>query len=177
MRAWLFFALWCGVFTASASTPLATASGGQAMVSLNTTLWQLIADLQQQVLSIDHVERHLGQRLAERLDRSNSYYQMYDGTSVQLPNGVMIQTIDLRLPRDTSSGSTGLLVLHFQGACVTLPEVEQRYPALRITEIPRGGSLEEAVSYSAAFPLGRLSFGFQQKRPDCLGYVVVNGEA
>jgi hypothetical protein len=66
-----------------------------------------------------------------------------------------------------------MLVLRLGGACINLPELKQQHDNLQITEIPRGRSLEESTTYTASKSWGEIDFGFQEKKPDCLAYVIL----
>jgi hypothetical protein len=63
---------------------------------------------------------------------------------------------------------------NLNGECISLDTVRSRYGNLKITDFPRGRSLDEATSYSTFPAWGKLSFGFTERNPDCLAYVVIN---
>lgn len=142
------------------------------MNKVNISFWQVIAEVQgQKRLSLEKTETILNQKLTEETEQSNEYFQMYKGKSIQLAEGLVIATIDLRLPR-APTRNDGLLALNLEGECITLPQVKQQFPVLKITGTPRGRSLEDSTTYTANTPWGEVDFGFQEKRPDCLGYVI-----
>ncbi|MCR2746142.1 hypothetical protein [Limnobacter parvus] len=117
----------------------------------------------------------------EQTQKSNEYVQFFSGQQLALAGNSSIVKIDLRLPRDTSnsnsnsnSNSKGMLALDVDGKCITVQQVSQQFSDLAITGVPRGGSLEEATTFTTNTAWGKISFGFQQKKSDCLGYLVFN---
>ncbi|MGV2288490.1 hypothetical protein AAHK20_07215 [Trinickia sp. YCB016] len=148
------------------------------MAQLEMTLWQTIDALVEAIpLTRVKVENVLKIRFVDS-DPSNyaiqpSSFQPLDGGPVKLSDGVVIGNVDLRIKRE--EGHPGFLVLDsLGGECIKLDAVRARYGNLRITDFPRGRSLDEATSYSAFPAWGKLSFGFTERNPDCLAYVVIN---
>lgn len=79
---------------------------------------------------------------------------------------------DYREPRPGGGATAGpLLSISIQGVCVSKVEVERRYGPLEITGVPHGHSLDEQLSLSREERWGELSFGFAERRPDCLSTV------
>lgn len=135
------------------------------------TLWQAIDALAAQVpFSKEKVESAIPTRLRDTEAPGSEVFRFFDGTPVQLGDGVEVSQIDLRIKREGSH--PGFLVLNLTGHCVSLDEVRQRYKNLQIFGVPTGRSLDEATSYSTALGWGQLSFGFRERNPACLGYVV-----
>lgn len=143
------------------------------MIQLNLSVWQLIEDIQAAPFTLAGVEKILGQTLVEQTQKSNEYFQFFSGQELALAGNSRIVKIDLRLPRGTSN-SKGMLAIHLGGECITMQQVSQQFADLAVTGMPRGGSLEEATTYTANTAWGKVSFGFQQKKPDCLRYLVFN---
>lgn len=141
------------------------------MNQLNLSVWQLIEDVQATRLSLPSVEKILNQTLVEQTQKSNTYFKFYSGQPVALAGHSTIVKIDLRLPQPTHN-STGMLALDIGGECITVDQVNKVFPNLTITGMPRGDSLLEATTFTDKTTWGEIRFGFQQKKPDCLGYVV-----
>jgi hypothetical protein len=157
----------------SASQPITHASKDNTMINLNRSIWNLIDDIQtQSSLTLAHVEKTLVQTLAHDTRHSNEYFKFYKGQSIQFAGEVKVSTIDLRLPQQGAQ-SPGMLLMYLEGKCITMPQLKQQYENLKITEIPRGKSLEEATTYTANNSWGEIDFGFQMKKPDCLAYVIL----
>lgn len=138
------------------------------------TLWQTIDALISDIpFSTSKLEERLPARFTEATQPIHSEVnQFLEGSAVQLTDGVVISNLDLRVRRQGSH--PGFLVLELQGRCVAFSEVSHHYPELTLTEVPRGRSLDEATSYTAVLPWGGLSFGFRERNPDCLAFVVFN---
>jgi hypothetical protein len=144
----------------------------QAAMTENTavTLWQAIEALAAQLpFSIQGVGRTLRTTLSDTHAEGAEVFRFFEGTPVRLADGTELSRIDLRIKRE--GAHPGFLVLDLQGRCVPMTEVRQHYAALDLTDVPRGRSLDESTSYTAALGWGRLSFGFAQRNPDCLAHV------
>lgn len=146
-------------------------SKDNTMIQLNLSVWQLIEDMQTAPLSLSGIEEILNQTLVEQTQQSNNYFRFYSGQPVLLAGHSKIWKIDLRLPQP-SHDATGLLVIDIDGECITVEQVNKVFPNLNITSMPRGDSLLEATTFTDVTTWGKISFGFQEKRPDCLGYLV-----
>jgi hypothetical protein len=137
----------------------------------NMTLWQSVDALVQQVpFTQTKVENALITQLAEK-DTSrnpirNTAFQFYIGGPVRLSGGVRISKVDLRIRH--KPGHPGFLMLNLEGACIDLSEVRAHYSELKVTERPRGKSLEEVTSYTAELRWGELSFSFKERNPNCV---------
>jgi hypothetical protein len=134
------------------------------------TLWQAIDALAAQLpFSMQKVGRTLSTTLSDTHAEGGTVFQFFEGTPVRLADGAELARIDLRIKRE--GAHPGFLVLELKGRCVPLAEVRQHYPALEITGVPRGRSLDESTSHTATLGWGRLSFGFTERNPDCLTFV------
>ncbi len=143
------------------------------MIQLNQSIWHLVEDIQTQPsLTLPKVEQKLAQTLVQDARHSNEYFKFYTGKQIQLAGDITVTGIDLRLPQQGAQ-SPGMLLLRLGGACINLPELKQQHDNLQITEIPRGRSLEESTTYTASKSWGKIDFGFQEKKPDCLAYVIL----
>lgn len=159
------------LIAAIAYQPTAHASKENKMIQLNLSVWQLIENLQDAPLSLDRVEKLLAQSLIEEIQHSNEHFRFFAGKPLALAGNSTIVGIDLRLPR-SSTGKPGLLALNLGGECISLKNLQTVFSNLKVTGMPRGGSLEEATTYTEETAWGEISFGFQEKKPECLGYVV-----
>ena len=99
----------------------------------------------------------------------NDQLHSYQSKPIELTDGVIISTVDLRLKR--VGKDSGFLVLDIGGNCITTSQLMVKYDYLRITGTPSGHSLLGETSYSQDMPWGRLSFGFEEKNPNCLADV------
>lgn len=164
------------LFLAVATTvcqPTVHASKENTMIQLNLSVWQLIEDMQATAFTLAGVEKLLGQSLIEQTQQSTVSFQFFAGQQLALAGNVNVVEIDLRLPRSTTS-NPGMLALHLGGECITMQQVRQQFSELDVTDIPRGESPEEATTFTATTAWGGVSFGFQEKKPDCVGYLVFN---
>ncbi|MCL2779766.1 MAG: hypothetical protein FWD73_17375 [Polyangiaceae bacterium] len=140
------------------------------MTPRNMTLWQIIDALAQQIpFSKQKVETVLSTHLAEK-DR-NTYTIFLEGPGPELQEGVQIRLVDLRLARGAEGITKGFLVLDIGGTCITTSQLMVKYDYLRITDTPSGHSLNGTTAYSQDMSWGKLSFGFEEKNPDCLADV------
>lgn len=144
-----------------------TPQGTSRMKTLD--LWTVIDYLPTRLpFSTDKIESALNVVLAK--DSENEYFSFYKAQDLALSNGVVIESIDLRIKKEQPH--PGFLVIQLAGACVPRAEVLRRYEGLDITDHPRGRSLDEQTSYSRREVWGKLSFGFAERSPDCLRSVV-----
>ncbi|MCL2778259.1 MAG: hypothetical protein FWD73_09665 [Polyangiaceae bacterium] len=140
------------------------------MIPRNMTLWQIIDALAQQIpFSKQKVEAVLSTQAVEWESQFNDLYRFYKSQPVKLADGVIISTIDLRIKR--SGNHPGLLGLDIDGTCITESQLIARYGRLRIAGLPRGDSLDEESVYAQEMPWGTLSFGFKDRKPECLSSV------
>ncbi|MFT4067144.1 hypothetical protein [Paraburkholderia sp.] len=141
------------------------------------TLWQTIDAVAQQIpFTRTRIESLLVTQLVEK-DTSrdpiqNTAFQFYTGGPLKLSDDVVISNVDLRIRH--RAGHPGFLVLNLDSSCITLDTVRAHYHGIRLTDHPRGRSLDEAASYSAFPEWGKLSFGFKERNRSCLTYVVLN---
>jgi hypothetical protein len=136
----------------------------------NMTLWQIIDTLAQQIpFSKQKVEAVLSTPLVETVSQFNNLFRFYESQPVELADGVVIATNDLSLK--ISGKDPGLLGLQTSGTCITVKQLEARYKHLRIVGTPRGHSLEEETTVAQEMPWGTLTFGFKDRKPDCLSSV------
>lgn len=105
-----------------------------------------------------------------RTETSNEYSDHFRGGPVHLADGVEIVSVDLRINKAHPGQS--LLVLTMGGKCIDRSVVLERQQGMRITNVPRGRSLDEETSWSQMLAWGKLSFGFTERQPDCLKSLV-----
>lgn len=146
-----------------------SSEGNPPMKTLD--LWTVIDYLPTRLpFSTDKIESALNVVLAK--DSENEYFSFYKASDLALSNGSVIESIDLRIKKEQPH--PGFLVIKLAGACVPKSEVMQRYEGLKLTEYPRGRSLDEEASFSRREVWGRISFGFSERARDCLRTVVFN---
>ncbi len=139
----------------------------QAAMSLWLAIDMLVAQIP---FSKEKVESVVATQLSDTHAPGGQVFQFFEGTPVRFEDGVEASKFDLRIKRE--GAHPGFLVVDVQGRCVPLDEVRRHYADLAITDVPRGRSMEEATSYTATLGWGRLSFGFREKNPGCLAFVV-----
>lgn len=54
------------------------------------------------------------------------------------------------------------------GLCISIEDLRAHYPGIKISDIPRGRSLEEELIYRVQEASVLYSFGFAEKAPGCL---------
>jgi len=144
------------------------------MKQLPMTLWQTIDTLVEQIpFRRAKVERVLGVELFDSDRRQFAIqpsFQPLEGGPVRLADGLVIETVDLRV-RPEQESHPGFLGLRVAGTCIRLDAVRARYGALTVTDRPRGRSWDEVTSYTTIEPWGELSFSFAERNRDCLSSV------
>lgn len=142
------------------------------MNAASPDIWHTISALAEQLpLSSEKVRQTLGTALTEATDLSNEYFAFYRGGPASLGRDTTVAAIDLRLSR--TGTRPGFLVLHLSAPCIGIDEVRARYPALAITEVPRGDSPNDQTVWSTEPGWGRLSFGFAERQPGCLTTIIL----
>lgn len=143
------------------------------MTQQEMTLWQAIDALSHQIpFSKVKVEKLLSTHLTETDEGGNDVFQFFQSNPVKLLDGVVIENVDLRIKR--IGPNPGFLVLNTGGSCITIDDVRTHYKDLRITDRPRGRSLDEVTSHTTTLPWGDLSFSFKESNRKCLASVVLN---
>jgi len=147
---------------------LSSASKDETVKTL--TLWQAIdAATRQLPFTKAAIEKALSVQLVERVEPSNDKYTFFRSHQILLQDGIVLASVKLSIKKENPDISA--LGFDIEGTCVTLENVRRQYDALTLVGAPRGGSLEEATTYSASRPWGALLFGFKERQPDCLAYV------
>ncbi|MGF6957225.1 hypothetical protein [Paraburkholderia youngii] len=142
------------------------------MTQTDTTLWQTIDALVQQIpftkAKVESVlATHLVDREISKDSIRNAAFQFYVGGPAKMADGIVVGKVDLRVRH--TGGHPGFLALgKLSGECVTLAMVRAHYSNLKLTDSPRGHSLDETTAYSAFLPWGTLSFAFAERNRDCL---------
>lgn len=148
-------------------------TGDLQMTQQKMTLWQAIDALSHQIpFSKVKVEKLLSTHLTETDEGGNDVFQFFKSSPVDLLDGVVIENVDLRIKR--IGPNPGFLVLNTGGSCITLDDVRAHYKDLRVTDRPRGRSLDEVTSHTTTLPWGDLSFSFKESNRECLASVVLN---
>ncbi|MGV2288491.1 hypothetical protein AAHK20_07220 [Trinickia sp. YCB016] len=147
---------------------------GSQSTQLDMTLWQTIeVPVQQIPFTKTKVESVLSVGLDDK-DTSNvaiknTAFAFFVGGPIKLSDDVVIGNVDLRIRH--KEGHPGFLVLNLAGSCIGLDAVRAHYGDLKITDFPRGRSLDEVTSHTTALEWGELSFSFKERNPDCLSSI------
>ncbi|WP_332309602.1 hypothetical protein [Burkholderia ubonensis] len=140
------------------------------MTQPDLTLWQAIDTLAQQIpFTKANIENLLSTQLFEDGNGPAGITQYYKSAPIPLSDGVVIETVDLRIKRH--GAHPGFMVLWLSGSCVGLDTVREHYGNVKITDTPRGHSLDEVTSHTTALQWGELSFSFKERNPKCLSSV------
>jgi len=153
------------------------AGSNHVMAAPPITLWQTIDTLAQQIpFTQAKVERVLSVTLSDpdpgTLVFQPTLFRFLEGGPLTLANGVVIENVDLRV-RHTGD-DPDFLALDIAGSCIRLNVVRAHYGDLKITDHPRGHSLNDVTSHTAVLPWGELSFSFAERNPDCLSSIVLD---
>lgn len=115
------------------------------------------------------VEKITGTKLSQSAENNN--YLTYQSNNVQADT--LKLSVELREPNRNGDPTNGsLLILRILSGCPARSVVEARYTPWTISNVPRGGSLDEETSWSRRETWGKLSFGFAERSPDCLSTIV-----
>lgn len=114
------------------------------------------------------VERFAGRALQRADSGGNPYFASWRAGGASF-GPIVVSNISLREPVAGSPATAGaILVLTIGGGCARRAEVESRFGPLSQVGVPRGRSRDEETSLARQEPLGRLTFGFAERNPDCL---------
>lgn len=166
----LFSGLLAGMILSAA----ACATEVQTRTSMDTqqyTLWQLIDALgHQPSLAPDKIVLVLPVEFSEK--SRNAYFSFHDGGRLDLADKIVVEKVELRT--SLKDGANGMVVLSLGGMCLTIDQVRAHFPAVALAGFPRGRSLDEETTYTTLQGWGQLSFGFKERKPECLATVVVD---
>jgi len=147
-----------------------------AMKNQKITLWQLI-DVLGDYPSIlpGKISQVLPVKFTEK--ENNGYFSFYDGGRLSVAGQIDIAAILLRVRNEDETRGMISLYLDTDDACVTLDDAHGQFPSVVITGTPRGHSLDEETYWSIQRPWGELSFGFKERKPDCLASLLIDRTA
>ncbi|WP_354690869.1 hypothetical protein [Phytobacter sp. RSE-02] len=140
----------------------------------NEDLWQFISHLSTSVktVNVNTINRFA---LPVTEVSQNDNFVFYTSDAVKLASGATLSAFDLRVNKKTNSKV--LFAFDYAGQCVSLGEVRQHYAKMDITDTPRGHSVHEVTSHTAAIGDGQeVTFSFAETNPDCLSSVVITRE-
>ncbi|WP_156970805.1 hypothetical protein [Andreprevotia chitinilytica] len=102
------------------------------------------------------------------LNKRNKYWRNFVFEVIRLPGSVTISP-----GRIASNGNRIEIFGYFNisGVCITREEVWLRYGRLPVIETPRPNAPDSEIVYVASFETSKLTFGFAQQSPNCLGSV------
>lgn len=137
-------------------------------IEMNKNFWQVVENLTKKIpFKKDSLEEFLGASLMEKRKTANTVF--YEGHSIKLKDGSVIEKIDLRIGLEQNH--PGFLVLDLSGTCFTLDNVHSHFGPTSITQVPSGQSIDEPTVHTSMQSWGALSFGFRESNPNCLAYV------
>jgi hypothetical protein len=132
---------------------------------------QILTKLRQQgSFTQARVNELLKTKLVEK-DR-NDYFAFLENGEIQVEGGMILEKVDLRLRIDGEPHS-GFLALSVAKPCISRDEIFAKYGKLNLTSAPTGRSLDEQHAYSLEDSWGKMSFGFAERKPDCLSSIVL----
>lgn len=141
-----------------------------SMSSKNITIWKIIDLISQQTpFTKEKIENATGGFLSNKTE--DGPVTSFTGDNVPLADDIFIQKVELR--QNSNRPGSGLVLLDVSGRCISVEQLKTKYKMLEITEFPRGRSLDETTTYTSHFPWGAISFGFKEKNPECLSWIVI----
>lgn len=143
------------------------AERGSVMNGKQMSLWELVAGLEQQMpVTISRVEALIASKFA--LVKEGPPYVTLEAPGFPLADGLAVTQARMMLRPSLQFEDNSGMSLELEGACISLPQVRERFGELRLIQAPRGRSLDETEAWAVERPWGHLVFAFQQRRPDCL---------
>jgi hypothetical protein len=138
------------------------------MVKTFNAFWDFMTAVERSLpLTPESAEKLLGTNLEEH--GSSSAFAFYVGGPLQLNDGTVIG-VDLRMPREDPT-RPAFLSFSIGGRCVERAQIGEAYGPSRLTGVPTGRSENEETAYSVKRTWGQITFGYSEKRPDCLSSV------
>ena len=145
------------------------------MTTTQSNLWDMIKSISRKTpFSLREIESILATSLGKYEEPSNDAFDFFQGSGVCLDDGIELTKISLRLSQ--ANPATGILLFEIAGPCIRIDEVRAYYPLINVSETPRGRSLDEATVFSTTQSWSRVSFGFRERKPECLSFVVLKTE-
>jgi hypothetical protein len=120
--------------------------------------------------TVHAVERVLGTKLSN--DRPYMDNSFFSTKRLAYEEGLLVNEVEVRIIESTGKTVRLILSLADDAACFTRKRIEQTYPDIFLTDVPRGRSMEDKAYFTTKRPWGELSFGFKEKRRDCLSSIV-----
>jgi hypothetical protein len=161
--------LWLPLFVVGFAAFVAIAQSPEVISEKNMNLEELVQKLSDAYpWTLDNVSGVLGQQFVEGSHTSSS--TRYFATSLSYEEGLLIGSVELRRKIKTADAVRLILNLSDDAACFTLNRIKKTYPQLVITGMPNGAPGSE-TNFSAETSWGRVSFGFKEKRRECLASV------
>lgn len=141
-----------------------------SMPSKDITIWKMIDLISQQVPFTKEKLESVTRRFLSKKTGDGPVIS-FTGHNVPLADDIFIQKIELR--QNPNHPRSGLVVIDVSGRCISVDQLKTNYEKLEITEFPRGKSLDETTTYTSRFVWGAISFGFKEKNPECLSWIVI----
>lgn len=141
-----------------------------------TTLWELVALAKTGATSgLDELKRVWPTPVVRAQDKDNAFNDnlvMYSSAPFALQRGQQIRDLEIRIDK-RDPAHIHMMIFQVDGTCVSVEELKQHYPGIKITDTPRGRSLAENTYYSVINADGRVSFGFPESDRHCLRSVII----
>jgi hypothetical protein len=149
-----------------------TARSHKKMTNSANAIQDIVVKLQKiKPFTKERVGKVLNAKLIEK--NRNEFFSFFEADGAVSANGLNLSKIDLRLRID-GKPHPGFLVFDISDPCVTFDEISKQFAGMKLTGAPTGRSLDEQRSYSIQDDWGKLSFGFAERKPDCLASVVLD---
>jgi hypothetical protein len=146
--------------------------------STQMKLEELLQRLEQErPWTLAKIESVLGVRSV--VDQANEYWTHYSALGpLELGEGVVVEKLDFGLNNTTRELPRFIVYLTDSSSCIPRQRIVQSYPDIQVDydNMPRGRSLDELTHYVTKRTWGELSFGFKERRPDCLSSILFRTE-
>lgn len=98
----------------------------------------------------------------------------YEAKSITFEKGLIVNKVELRLSVPENELIRLIVNLSEDSSCITLNRIENTFPSIKPSPFggPRGRSLDEEMNFWAERPWGHISFGFKERRKDCLSSII-----
>jgi hypothetical protein len=161
--------LWLPLFVVGFAAFVATAQSLDVISKKNMNLEELVQNLSEaHPWTLEGVSGVLGQQFVEVSHTSAT--TSYEASLFSYEEGLLIESVELRQKTKTADTVRLILELGDESACFTLDRIKKTYPKLVITGTPNGAPGSK-THFSAETSWGRVSFGFREKRRECLASV------
>jgi len=122
--------------------------------------------------TVEAVEKILGTKLS--VTYSSKHILSYESGQLDYDEGLLLVKTELRLNKGTNEMTRLIVNLSDDASCFMLDRIKRAYPDIQLDPYgpPRGKSLDEETGFWAKRPWGHISFGFKERRPNCLSSII-----